>query len=448
MKSNLTLRFVGLLVLLIAAIEPAAYGYDGDNKPSAKPLQAEQKKYGSHLLSIRDSWSYRDAESNEITGGYSDTYTKLLIIREKPTIGKEIDPDHDPFDYRSPVWPRLFRDAHHEATLTAKIVVGRFETTVPLATISHDDGSAGEHWNRSVHYDQLNFPLFLVPADGSAASPSITVTMAMSEEMKSRGASRGLEAALSYARATNPAAKVITTLSEQETKDRARALDDVISSLFTNNIKEEHITDRDLRLLRPDIGVNDTKNSPTGLTVELMVPKDEGKWAEKEEDQVSLGIWTLTFDYPHVSIFSDWRICGNVHIAKCASSRLAAETNTARHIEANSVLNYKLTSTPGTPLSIKAYLSQQDWFVSAMNELASSDPAGVKEKNAANFCKRIENEIAALGLNAFDSHIVAWAVVNNWPLPTDAPAGLGTKDGCNTFSTTKATAAKLDKDQT
>jgi hypothetical protein len=392
--------------------------------PNCPGTIKETSGFGSKHLTLNDFWEYKTGEKNDVAENFGNTYTRLLVLNNK-NLGKAHD---DIFDYESPWLPRLVRDINHSYNLTAKVVVGNFETTVPLATISHDDGMNGEYWTKSIHYDQQNFPLFLIPADGSAAIPTISLTMTLSEAVKSNGASRGLEAALAYARATSPGASVITQLSEQTTKDRAHALDNVISSLFSNSIKEEHSTDRDLRLLHADCK---EKNIPAGLTVRFDVPKNEGKW--NEPTQKSVGEWTLTFDYPHLSVFSDWRICNNdVTMAKCAKSYDEAKTHVTNAVTPSNVLSYRLISTPGNPVSIRTYLSQQDWFTTAMNELAGTDADAVKLANSKNLCRRIENEITTLGLSSLDAQIVVWAVINGMPLPPNAP-NFSTQPPCNAF---------------
>jgi hypothetical protein len=416
-------KVVSLLSFLVIGLAGAGQSLAAGTDCSAK--KKDVAGFGSKFLTLKDFWDYKDGTANHVANNFNDTYTRLIVLNGKNT-------NKDVFGYSSPWWPRLIRNANRSANISAKIAVGNFETTVPLATLSHDDGSGGEYWTKSIHYDQQNFPLFLLPADGSAAIPAITLTMTLSEEIKSRGASRGLEAALAFARATNPAAGVITRLSEQATKERARALDDVISSLFSNGIKEEHSTDRDLRLLHTSGADCDDKNSPTGLTVEFVMPENEGKWAE--DKKISAGTWTITFDYPHLSIFSDWRICDTgVTLAKCAGTYDAAKAEIARAVVPSNVLSYRLTSTPGNQMSIKTYLNQQDWYIAATNELAGSDAEALKLKNSRNLCRRIESEITALGLSSLDAQIVVWAVINGMPLPPNAP-DFSKETACSTFA--------------
>jgi post-segregation antitoxin (ccd killing protein) len=350
--------------------------------------------------------------ASRVSEEFSDTYTRLLIIGTDfaDRAGSAGEPNENflPYDSRGTI-KRYLSGKNYTTNLTAKVVVGTFEATVPLATVTHRSDSNGEHWARSIHYNALNFPLFLVRSDGAASIPSITFTLNASNEMTSMGAAAGLQAALTIARATGTAASVVTQLSEQATKERARAIDNVVSKLFSSGIQEEHVSDRDLRLWQSDNG------KPVGVAVEFAVPSEEGNWKSTPN---KVGKWTFSFDFPRRSIFSDWRICGEVRLPKCTLNREESQKKILQDIDASSVLNYGLLNTYLG--SIRSYLGQQDWYMSAINGMSNSD-AKTRESAANNLCRRVRNEITSLGLNGFDADIVLWAVWTGMPLPDNKP---------------------------
>lgn len=355
--------------------------------------------------------TYNDEWVNNKPDGasFSNAYTRLLIFSALPADG-ENNNNTNILPYVGRPWlVRALIGKDFSVNLTANVTVGAFESTIPLATIGHQSNSDGEKWNRVIHHSKSNFPLFLVKTDGSASVPVIKLSVNGTKSYTSRGAAAALQIALGIARTTGEAPSVITQLSEQSTKDKARAIDDAISKLFSSGITEEHWTDRDLRTW----SINN--NQPRGVVVNFRIPSDEDDW---NSTLLDVGNWTITFDYPRPSIFSDWRICSTNTLPRCTINRSSAEKNITKEIDAGQVLNYKLINGNQELDTIRAFLSQQDWYISAQVGLVSKDKKIVQE-TAANMCRRITNEITGLGLNGFDASIVLWSVVNGMPLPTD-----------------------------
>lgn len=355
---------------------------------------------------------YEDEWANEAADGasFSDAYTRLLIYSDLPADGgKQDEGDARTLPY-SPRWwwLRALLGKEFSINLTTKVTVGHFETTVPLATVGHQSNSDGEQWNRVVHHSKINFPLFLVKADGSASVPTVKLSVSGTKSYSSRGAAAAVQVALGVARATGQPASVITRLTEQSTKDRARAIDDAISTLFKSGIAEEHWTDRDLRLWR----TGSQKRRLPGVKVTFKIPEDEQNW---NSTPMTVGTWTITFDYPRPSIFSDWRICKAEILPRCGGNRSQAKAEILKEVNASEVLNYVLANGNHGLGTIRAFMSQQDWYIAAQTALTNQ---ATRESVAASLCKRIANEIAGLGLNGFDARIAAWAVTHGMPLPT------------------------------
>ena len=362
------------------------------------------------LSTYEDQWLDGTPEGKS----FSNAYTKVIVTSDlfadrRSSATSDNQPAVLPYKKRS--WlSRALLGQEFSINLTAKVTVGAFEATFPLATMGHQSNSDGEQWNRVIHHSMSHSPLFLVKSDGSASVPIVRLSVNGTNSYASRGAAAAIQAALGVARATSEPATVITRLSEQSTKDQARAVDAAISKLFGSGIAEEHWTDRDLRAWR----VSD-KNQPHGVRVTFRIPKDEGDW---ESRLFEVGTWTITFDYPRPSIFSDWRICATDTIPRCVTSRENAEKEVHKEISPSQVLSYVLVDGNQGIGTIRAYLSQQDWYTSAHVEMVN--PAMAKG-TVSSLCRRIRNEITGLGLNGFDAAIVVWAVAKGMPLPSAAP---------------------------
>lgn len=356
------------------------------------------------LSTYTDDWSVDASEAVS----FANAYTRLLIYSDVAADGNQ---GTTPLPYTErPWWLRALLGQEFSINLTAKVTVGSFETTVPLATIGHESNSDGEQWNRVIHHSKSNFPFFLVRADGSTSVPVVKFSVSGTKSYSSRGAAAAVQVALGVARATSQPVSVVTRLTEQSTRDKARAIDNAISKLFASGITEEHWTDRDLRLWR--IG---TGNQPNGVTVNFAIPSNEQDW---NSEALYVGKWTITFDYPRPSIFSDWRVCPTNRLSRCATTRTDAELKIHKEIDASEVLNYVLWNGEHSLGTIRAFVSQQDWYISAQIALTTPTTA-IPAANA--LCRKIANEIAGLGLNGFDAKVVVWAVTQGMPMPNGAP---------------------------
>jgi hypothetical protein len=366
----------------------------GTSASTSKPINI------TPLSSFDDEWPKNPAAGSDFAGAY----TRLLIYSDIP---EQTSGEVEDLQYKGrSLLRRAIVGKEFSVNLSAHITVGTYESTVPLATIGHQSNSSGELWNRVIHHTKADFPLFLVRNDGSASIPSIKIGVTGTKTYTSRGAATAVQVALGVAKATSASASVITKLSEQSTKDKARAVDEAISKLFASGIAEEHWTDRDLRSWNAD------GNKPRGVKVEFMIPGDEEDWNSPKQ---IVGTWTITFDFPRPSIFADWRICGDSSMPRCVSNPDKAIEKIHKSLDPGEVLNYMLVNGGNSLGTVKSFLSQQDWYVSAQSALA--DKAKVKEA-AGGLCRRIKNEITGLGLNGLDSEIVLWAVVNGMPLPS------------------------------
>lgn len=396
------------------------------------------------LSAYKDEWSFVTSAPKDVS--FSNSYTRLLIYSDIYAANGQENGDTIPLKYQPRTWlRRAIVGRVFSINLTTNVSVGDFETTVPLATVGHESNSEGEKWNRVIHHSKSNFPLFLVKSDGSASVPVVKISVNGTKSYSSRGAAGALQVALGVAQATTQSASVVTRLSEQSTRDKARAIDDAISQLFASGITEEHWTDRDLRMWQVGEGM-----TPNGVKVEFTIPKDDQDW---NSEPLSVGTWTITFDFPRPSIFSDWRICPTKTISRCTTSRTEAESKILTDINASEVLNYVLVNNDPGLGTIRAFISQQDWYLSSQTALAKLDGTGnpttlEMNKSTANaFCRRIANEITGIGLNGFDANIVVWAIIEGMPMQNGSQVFESASDCKNSIDPIKAEKDKKSKVQ-
>jgi len=378
---------------------------------AAAAQKNSQKKY----ISITPFSAYTAPDDSKVDNkeGFSDSYTRVIIqghvfadkqsTLDSPPTGTAPEETFLPYEPRG--WlRRALVGKEFSMNLTAKVVIGSIEQTIPLVTIGHSSNSEGEKWTRSIHHNASNFPLFLVKGDGSASDPRIRFTVSAANSYASNGAASALGVALQVAKATSSAPTVITRLTSDSTKTEAQAIDNAISKLFGSALAEEHWTDRDLKKQ----SVNTT--NAHGALVQFSIPADESDFQSKP---IPLGKWQITFDSPRPSIFVDWRVCSD-SLPRCKPFPAAAKAAVVEDIDSGEVLNYKLVPSNPQLATVRAYLGGLDWYSTAITLFATQK--GAELDAAANaFCRRVVNEVTGLGLNGFDAGAVLWAVYVGMP---------------------------------
>ncbi|WP_146909752.1 hypothetical protein [Arenimonas daejeonensis] len=387
-------------------------------RPSEIP---KSDSHGAAMVNITpwsgyvDEWkepSYRGAD-------FSGMYTRLMIHGEMASRGGQ-DDGTEVLPYEPRGWvARAFVDRDFSMNLSAHVTAGNFVATVPLATISHESGSKGESWSRSIHHSRSGFPLFLVSVDGRSSAPSVKISVNGSKSYTSRGAATAMQVAVGISDAVSHNLPVITRLTQSVAKEQAIALDDAISRLFASGLTEEHWSDRDLKEWR--VG---EEGEPRGVHVRFFIPKDYS-WNSKEPRYV--GSWILTFDYPRPSVFSDWRVCPEQNqLKRCVTDKVQAQHNAMTSFSAGEILNYPVLVGGQETGSVHALLSQKAWFTASQVAMANRNKA---DAAGSNFCRLIVNEITGLGLNEFDARAVVWAVAKGMPM-ADAAISLDKATGC------------------
>ena len=366
-------------------------------------------------------WSGSDARGYR----FSDAYTRLVVdssIANQDSHGnaREGEPQPEPLTYQGrSALARFFDNKHYTANLSVKVNTENFTATVPLVTIDHVSDSSGEKYNRVVYHRAEAFPLFLVKPYGGNGVVSVRVALKVSSDVQSTVAAKAIQLVETTASAVSPQSKVITTLSQQATKNLSDAVDNAVSQLFGMSLDEEQWSDRDIRYW----------GRKQGVTITLRIPRSEDQWQGPESGKdwsgkspdgdslYTIGTWTIMFDDPRPSIFSDRGFCGSGEReqADCWPRR-----DYISHIAPAEVLSFQLLNSGSNLGTVKSYLSQLDWFTQAVSVL--SKKAG--DDDVSQFCRRIKNAITDLGLNSFDAAVVTDAVRRGMPLPKGVSASM------------------------
>jgi hypothetical protein len=308
---------------------------------------------------------------------FSDTYTRL-VIKKAGNIERDCEKNKSScIQYGKRNWlQKLFSDQSLSFNLTANITVGSsFTASVPLASVDHITDENGEKFSRVFYHSQQNFPLFLIASGGSNSIVSANFAL-KAQDKRTSNASESLGLIQSVVKLVAPQSAVITTLTQQSTKDAATAIDKSVNQLFSRNISEGHWVESDIRKW-------DGK-----LDVEMKIPSTlDHNWLENGSP-VAVGIWNVGFEDPYVSIFSGAQLCKSeltdkledsdsikINYKKCFKGMMNAieQAETEALLKPNDVLNFQIMSISnganklGTIIN---YLKQQDWWDKELQELA------------------------------------------------------------------------------
>ena len=351
---------------------------------------------------------------------FSDAYTRLAVDAAVSPGGSGGAAGVLPYATR-PVLVRYLFGEHTSLNLTAKVSVGPFVATVPLLTLDHvSNSTAGEAFTRLVSHLAQSFPFFLVRRDGGNTVVSVQFSLKANDSVTSSAAGTALSVAQNVARLVSPESAVVTTLTQQSTKDVAAAIDQAVSRLFTTSIDEEHLLDEDIGRWPPD----------GGATVELRIPGVEGDWTSAPADK-SVGTWTIRFAAPKPSIFSDIEICDTGAPAaggRCRGDYMTAATDAEKAVSPDEVLSFQLINGAQSLGTVATYLKQKDWYTAALSGFATT--GGVSAGTVGQFCRSIKSSITDLALNAVDAGIVADAVRRGLSLPKSVTDLMKTTPEC------------------
>ncbi len=379
---------------------------------------------------------YRDLDEGNSAVKFSGAYTRIVIRSEihegdekttdqKKSESRLVDPTPMPYNKRH--WfERSVVGRIYDMNLSAKLKIGAYEEVVPLVTLSSSSNSKGESWLRDVTHGLSNFPWFLVKNGTGASVPRLTIEFNGSKGYESGVAGNALQLTLAAIKAVAPETGLITKLSAATAKDKAKALDGALSKLFSVELTERHTSDRQLAKWLPEGGLN----------VVLSVPTAEGDW---NGALASIGGWSIGFDNPRPSAFSDWAICEKpTEHAKCKINFDKAAEEVRKEVLASAILNYPLVRTSAGDVTIKDHVLKQSWYGTANS---SFNGKAVDQWVANGLCLEIVNNMVELGLNSSDADLVVWAVING----IQSPQSLDRKTSWEVAETCKASVLKVSE---
>jgi len=369
--------------------------------------------------------SLREYFDAQASGDIVDAYTRLLVTA--PTRPGKVNPAEseatEVLSYDTRPWlSRYLIGLHSSTNLSFKVTAGSFTATVPVATIDHVSTAAdGENFTRVVYYRSENFPLFHVKRDGTSNIVSLRSSVRVSRQVQSGAAGAALSVAQNVIRLVAPQASVLTTLSAQSENNRATALDSAINKLFATNLEEDQSAEGDIRLWGQ------------GTTVEFRIPRSEGDLS----NPITVGTWTVSFDTPRPSIFSDIAICGTPkkkddgttegQSTRCASTFGEAAKQAQSEAKPSDVLAFKLTGEPTDLDTMATYVKKQDWYTAGVKALSGKTIDSVA---IATFCSSAKSSMASLDLNSIDQGIVLHAIIWSLSLTDDVSAAVTKEPKC------------------
>jgi hypothetical protein len=323
---------------------------------------------------------------------FSNAYTRLLVVSPVARPGATSAADQQALQYQKRWWlTRFFMGRHSSTNLSIKVTVGSFTATVPIATIDHiSNASDGENFTRIVYHRAEDFPLFLVKRDGTSDIVSIRSSVRVSDQLQSGAAGTALSVTQSAIRLVAPQSAVLTTLTTQSSKDKATAVDAAINKLFSTNLDEEQWADNHILFWG------------NGASITFSIPYPEGNLVKP----VPMGKWTVAFESPRPSIFSDIFICESKEQAdtkmRCEVTFDKAAALAEGEVNPADVLAFKLAEGAAELGTVDAYVKKQPWYITGVKAFANTP----KDTDVASFCTAARNAIAGLDLNSVDQGII------------------------------------------
>jgi len=368
-------------LFFVAAGGAVAAPGDGGRDPEVRP---EAVNYSITPFSLID-------EGEDTLSIPADTYTRLQITGDSAKTDRVF-----PYTKRKFFW-RLTVGKRYTTNATLKAKAGRFVATVPLLTMDHESSSKkGESFTRGNARTSFDFPLFLVRGDGAADVGSFDFEVSASDGTTANAASLALNVAERFLKTVAPSSGVLTTLTEDETRDVASALDSAVSQLFSSSVSERQSFDINLK-------------DGHSYTIDIVGPGTEGSLRNIEK---RFGRWNVSFATPRPSIFSDFLICDPSNSKPLCKGKFEPAKQAAiadARSRPMAVLAFKLFEGEQELGTVASYLRQQTWWTDSVTAAQDTKaPAKLPE-----LCRKIRAAIVAIGLNDTDGRIVAQSVVES-----------------------------------
>ena len=397
------------------------------------------------------SWPKQIHSSSKLNPntGYSDMYTRFVLFgRDGAGPGTPND-DTGRTNYRNyraerPSWiARLFTREERSVVAVARVSVlnPNLDMTIPLYSVSYNSGGEdGESWATAFTSSHVRSPLFRITGNSRFA---LNVKTSTSDSTQSSGFSTAISALTSAVSLVSPQAGVLTTLSEDSTKDRATALDGAISELLSYSISEEIEFGRLLGAWKSDAYIDLHGCAPfvRGEGDRARgVPRSANRRRvnqlcanERDLDGRQnhfIGSWRLTMTCPRFSLFSPRTLCksdGTIEDVSTAAGRKGIHGQIADAVSDSLVLEEQL----GENATIRSTIRGADFFVAFV---------GIDQPDAENystFCASTMSAIRQTGLTGLDAALALRATLRLMPEFADDLSGRSPKPspdplaGCN-----------------
>lgn len=367
------------------------------------PAATSRPRTAAPTIDVTRFTDYLDDDYPEaISVPFKDAYTRLIVegrVYERDAEGDRRAVQSKGYETR-PWLNRYLVGLKENINLSVQIRVGSYEETVSLVTLSSSSDRNGSSWDRDVTHEAFDFPWFHVSNDTSAPTPQAILQFRGSRTIESGSASAALQAALAGIKAVSPQASVVTKLSEPGTRERAAAIDQVISKLFSSRVGETHRSDRSIAAWQDS----------RALRLILRIPKDTADW---DGDLHEVGTWRLRFAAPRPSLFSSAQVCGHRNLANCEVDDTAAIKVALDGKDAGTILAFPLIRSSAGDVTVKSHILQQAWYASALNTFSGVQKDDIETANT--LCLSVRDTMRSLGLNKLDSALATWAVTTGLP---------------------------------
>lgn len=413
-------------VLLDDADQASELCKEDDQVRAAKVLaqdpdaDAPGYKSGTSMVSISSCW--RADTSNNSYRVLNDLYAHWTIKRiDNSTATRDYDGE------KRPALLRLFFGRNRSFVGLIKIDMRDPDQTftIPLVNFGYQGKvGKGESWSTEVVSDDQSQPFFRI---GPSTSAIIAVTARSANDVEVRASSAILSTLRSITTIVSPGGSLITSLNREPLKQASSAIDNALSSIWSQRIEERQVSGRQLSewyerasfLIEIDVP-NYVKSKPDGsggppklikrtYRLQLSCPRysmfDAKPACESDETDLKM---RPTQELGRPGYQSD--------------AFLAAVAPLYRRVSTEQIINYPLAQ--GKTLA--QFLSDHAWYTQFLrmgDASATESPEIAKPKTSADARVRTSNDYASLcsqivdalygaGLSAFDARLGLWAVIS------------------------------------
>ena len=296
---------------------------------------------------------------------------------------------------------RFFNGVNYSFTSLVKISVANYEESVVLySRVYRSSRSDGENHDRSLLIYGYDYPLFLLERDSNGQA-EVSVSADMKNTQTFQLAGTALEAVTLGLKAVAPSAGIITTLTEESTRNVSAQIDQSAGAFM--GVSAANSERHDLDVL-----------SGSKLRVSIFGPKDEVN--ENKRDHL-LGKWDLGF----VPTFGSYFLK-----SECIADFERQSWND--RATAGNVLSTPLVKNVGEIGTLDSYLRQLEWWGPSLSQLNGKT---ANSNEVQGFCRNIIGAVGDLGFNTLDSYIAADAVSRSRLVGSAEGALMRASPSCN-----------------